>query len=160
MSKVLKNPLFWGAAILGLSIDRFTKDWVMEVFQIGESWHVWPGVFHFTFVVNSGAAFSLFHEQGEWLRWVSLLVSLVLFGMVVWGPRLSFGEQLGFGFIFSGALGNGIDWFASGKVIDFIDVRLIQFPIFNLADVFINIGVICLILSAFWTEGRSRSQKP
>ncbi len=131
----------------------------MAVFDLGESWPLWPGVFHFTFVVNPGAAFSLFRESGEWLRWVSLLVSLALFVVAWLGPRFSRWEQWGFGFIFSGAFGNGIDRFAAGKVVDFLDFRLINFPIFNMADVFINVGVACLLLGAFWPESRSRSTK-
>ena len=69
---------FWFATILGLFFDRLTKDWVLATFSEGESWHLWPGVFHFTFVLNPGAAFSLFQYQGEWLRWMSLGVSVVL----------------------------------------------------------------------------------
>ncbi|CCH64718.1 Lipoprotein signal peptidase [Richelia intracellularis HM01] len=69
--------------------------------------------------------------------------------IAIWGPRLSFWEKLGYGCILGGAMGNGIDRFISGYVIDFLDFRLINFPIFNLADVFINIGIISLLISAF-----------
>ncbi len=155
ITKLLRNPFFWVAALAALFIDRITKDWVMTVFNLGESWPLWRGVFHLTFVVNPGAAFSLFRDSGAWLRWVSLLVSLALFVVAWLGPRFSRWEQFGFGFIFSGAFGNGIDRFASGKVVDFLDFRLINFPIFNMADVFINVGVACLLLGAFWPEPRS-----
>ena len=53
-------------------------------------------------------------------------------------------EQLGYGFILAGALGNGIDRFFFGYVVDFLDFRLINFPIFNLADISINFGIILL----------------
>ncbi|MEB3159968.1 MAG: signal peptidase II, partial [Synechocystis sp.] len=58
-------------------------------------------------------------------------------------------EQLGYGCILAGAFGNGIDRFALGHVVDFFDFRLINFPIFNMADVFINIGIACLLLASF-----------
>ena len=62
-------------------------------------------------MTNKGAAFSLFAGQGGWLRWLSLLVSLGLIALVVFSPNLSKMEQLGYGFILAGALGNGIDRF-------------------------------------------------
>lgn len=53
-------------------------------------------------------------------------------------------EQLGYSFISGGAMGNGIDRFVTGYVVDFLDFRLINFPTFNLADFFINIGIFPL----------------
>lgn len=159
----LQNPFFWLAAFVGLICDRLTKFWVLETFEIQESWPLWPGVFHFTFVENPGAAFSLFSSSGEWLRWLSLLVSL---GLAIWawfgphfGSRMTTWEQWGYGFIFSGAFGNGIDRFAAGKVVDFLDFRLISFPIFNMADVFINMGIICLLMGTFWPVSRHRRSR-
>jgi signal peptidase II len=57
-------------------------------------------------------------------------------------------EQVGYGLILSGALGNGVDRLFAGEVIDFLDFRLIRFPIFNIADVCINIGIICLLIAS------------
>ncbi len=144
----MRNPLFWIAAIAGLLGDRITKYWVMETFELRESWPLWPNIFHFTYVENPGAAFSLFSGQGEWLRWLSLVVSLVLAIWVWVSPRMSRWEQWGYGFIFSGAFGNGIDRFASGRVVDFLDFRWINFPVFNVADVMINVGIVCLLIGA------------
>lgn len=73
-------------------------------------------------------------------------------------------EQLGYGLILAGALGNGIDRFLFGYVVDFLDfqlirfpvfnlvdfsVKLIHFPVFNLADVSINIGIVFLLISSW-----------
>ena len=139
---------FWIAALTGLFFDRLTKDWVLATFRLGESWPLWPGVFHFTFVLNPGAAFSLFRDGGEWLRWLSLVVSVVLAVWALRGPQMTRWEQWGYGFVFSGAFGNGIDRFAAGEVVDFLDFRWINFPVFNVADVCINIGVGCLLIGA------------
>jgi signal peptidase II len=143
----LRNRWFWVAALLGLVADQVTKFIVVQSFELNETLPLWEGVFHFTFVTNKGAAFSLFSERGEWLRWLSLLVSLalILLGLL---SRLSRWEQLGYGCILAGALGNGIDRFFFGEVVDFLDFRLIRFPVFNLADVSINIGIICLLIAA------------
>lgn len=146
----IKNSLFWVVAVVGLILDQVTKVWVASTFELAESVPLWEGVFHLTFVTNKGAAFSLFSEQGEWLRWLSLLVSLGLIALAWFGPRMSRWEQLGYGCILAGALGNGIDRFLNGEVVDFLDFRLIGFPVFNLADVFINIGIICLLIAAFF----------
>jgi signal peptidase II len=100
-------------------------------------------------VTNTGAAFSLFSQGGGWLRWLSLLVSLGLIILAWFGPALNTFEQLGYSFILGGALGNGIDRFARGSVVDFLDFRLINFAVFNLADVFINVGIVCLLIASF-----------
>jgi signal peptidase II len=145
----LKNRFFWVAALVGLLLDQVSKIWVTRTFALDESIPLWKGVFHLTYVTNKGAAFSLFSERGEWLRWLSLVVSLGLAALAWFGPRMSRWEQIGYGCILAGALGNGLDRFLSGKVVDFLDFRLIRFPVFNLADVFINIGIICLLIAAF-----------
>lgn len=139
--------MFWLAALVGLVADQVTKYIVVQNFELNQSLPVWEGVFHFTFVTNKGAAFSLFSEQGEWLRWLSLVVSLALIALGLL-TRLSRWEQIGYGCILAGALGNGIDRFLFGEVVDFLELRLIRFPVFNLADVSINIGIICLLIAA------------
>jgi signal peptidase II len=118
-----------------------------------------PNIFHLTYVRNTGAAFSLF-QGADWLRWLSLVVSIGLIALAWFGPNLSIFEQLGYSFILGGALGNGIDRFANGYVVDFLDFRLIKFPVFNLADVFINIGIICLLIAHFQlTPPASKSRR-
>ncbi|NEQ41199.1 MAG: lipoprotein signal peptidase [Okeania sp. SIO3I5] len=148
-----KNPIFWIVAIISIVLDHLTKFWVVQNFQLEESLALWPGVFHFTYVTNTGAAFSLFSNGGVyWLRWLSLIVSLGLMGWAWFGPRFNRWEQLGYGLILGGALGNGIDRFVSGYVVDFLHFRLIDFPVFNVADVSINIGIICLLIATFFSE--------
>ncbi|MEM7769193.1 MAG: signal peptidase II [Cyanobacteria bacterium P01_E01_bin.6] len=145
----IKNRLFWITAFISVMLDQLTKYWVVQGFKIGDSVPLWEGVFHFTYVTNTGAAFSLFSNSGGWLKWLSLGVSLGLAALALLGPVMNAWEQAGFGFILGGALGNGLDRFASGEVVDFLDFRLINFPIFNMADVFINIGIICILITAF-----------
>ena len=144
-----KNRLFWIAAIIGVTLDQLTKYWVVQNFNITETRPLLTGVFHLTYVTNTGAAFSLLAGKVDWLRWLSLSVSLGLMALAWFGPVLNTFEQMGYGFILGGALGNGIDRFVAGSVVDFLDFRLIQFPVFNLADVFINIGIICLLIASF-----------
>lgn len=160
-----KNPWFWIAAIISLVLDHLTKFWVVQNFELRhpplspDSKPLLSGVFHFTYVVNTGAAFSFFSNGGViWLRWLSLGVSVGLMILAWFGPRINRWEQAGYGLILGGALGNGIDRFVSGHVVDFLDFRLIRFPVFNLADVFINAGIICLLIATFHSPPSPRKQ--
>lgn len=146
----LKNRFFWVAALISLILDQLTKYWVVQNFDLRDTLPLLPGIFHLTYVTNTGAAFSLFHQGVGWLRWLSLIVSLGLMALAWFGPVMSRFEQLGYGFILGGAMGNGIDRFVAGYVVDFLDFRLIQFPVFNFADVFINVGIVCLLIASFW----------
>jgi signal peptidase II len=155
----IKNRFFWLAAIIGLMADQVTKYWTVQAMTLNQTIPLWEGVFHLTYVTNTGAAFSLFTGGSWWLRWLSLIVSVGLMGMALFGPELNRWEQFGWGFVLSGAMGNGIDRFATGEVVDFLDFRLIRFPVFNLADVFINIGIVCLLIALFRTPAQDANGK-
>jgi signal peptidase II len=145
-----KNPFFWLIAAVGSILDRLTKELAVKSFsEVGDTLPLWPNVFHLTYVHNTGAAFSFFSGGVGWLRWLSLLVSLGLIAFAILGPKIPKTEQLGYGFILAGALGNGIDRFLFGYVVDFLDFRLINFPVFNLADVWIDVGIILLLYATY-----------
>ena len=159
-----KNPLFWLVGMIGFVLDQATKITVVFSFnEIGDTIALWENVFHLTYVINPGAAFSLFAESnGSWLRWLSLAVTIGLIVYVWRSSRLPRLEQLGYGFVLAGAAGNGLDRFLFGYVVDFLDFRLIQFPVFNVADICINIGIICLILVnlPFFQRSQRRPGEP
>ena len=141
---------FLSIAILGIIFDQLTKYIVVQNFaEVGDTFPIWQNVFHFTYVINTGAAFSFFRGQVDILRWISLIVSVILIIFVWYSPKITRLEEFGYGFILAGAVGNGIDRFLFGYVVDFLDFRLINFPVFNVADVAINIGVLLLLLAAF-----------
>ncbi|MBU6228272.1 MAG: lipoprotein signal peptidase [Cyanobacteria bacterium REEB459] len=150
----LRNHFFWLAAIVGLSLDQLTKFSIAHSLALTRppaSIALWPGVFHLTYVTNRGAAFSLLSHHGEWLKWLSMSVSLGLIALGLKARLVNRWEQVGYGLILGGALGNGLDRLLAGEVVDFLDFRLIHFPIFNVADVCINIGIVCLLMAAFAT---------
>lgn len=154
---MIKNSSFWIAALICLSLDQVSKHAVMQNLQLFDSIPIWQGVFHLTYITNSGAAFSLFRQSGDWLKWVSLIVSIGLIFLGWLNTKLEAWEKIGYGCILGGALGNGIDRFASGVVIDFLDFRLINFPVFNLADVSINVGLACLVIALIRSNHRHDS---
>ena len=156
---VRRKGSFWLVAIIGIILDQISKYLVVKNFiEVGNTFALWQNVFHLTYVINTGAAFSFFRGQVEVLRWISLIVSLILVIFIWYSPRLSLIEQFGYGFILAGAVGNGIDRFLFGYVVDFLDFRLISFPVFNLADVCINIGVLMLLIASFMPTAKTKSR--
>jgi signal peptidase II len=172
----LKNRLFWIAALIIVILDQLTKN---QVVSAAKSWQLETiiesktgniiyrptlpliqGIFHFTYVKNDGAAWSILSGHIDLLRFLSFAVSLVLIGVACFSPALHFWDQLGYGFILGGAMGNGIDRFILSYVVDFLDFRLINFPVFNVADSFISIGIVCLLISSFQKTPASSKRKP
>lgn len=143
----IENSLYWAVAILGLVLDQASKYLIVQYLKGLRSFPVIEGVFHFTYATNTGAAFSLFSGQIDWLKWVSMIVSLGLVAFGLFSKNLNRWEQVGYGCILAGAAGNGVDRFVAGYVVDFIDIRIIRFAIFNIADVSINVGLVCLAIA-------------
>jgi signal peptidase II len=146
----IRNYYFWLAAIVNIIIDILSKRAIVEMLRVERtSIAIIPNIFHFTYIRNHGAAFSIL-AGNPLLRWLSLIVSLILITIAIFKTFSNIWEQLGFGLILAGAVGNGIDrLFFDGSVVDFIDLRIINFAIFNWADVSINLGIICLLIHTF-----------
>ncbi len=146
---------FWLAAAVALGLDQYTKHLVVAGFAQGESRVAVPHLLYWTYVQNRAGAFGLFGTQ-PWLLVGMAIVVLAVF----W---FAFREQLGgsslvqiaFGGIAGGAIGNVVDRFHYGYVVDFIDLR--WWPVFNAADSCITIGVVLLLLSSLQRDrGSSR----
>lgn len=122
--------------------------------RLGEVQLALPGLLQWRRVENTGAAFSVFHGGVWWLGVVSLLVSL---GLVFWllhrPPRHPL-NAVAYGLMLTGALGNGLDRWFRGAVVDWIELVPIAFPVFNLADVAINGAVALLLLDALLQSRR------
>lgn len=146
----IRNYYFWVVAIVNIIIDILSKRAIVENLRVERtSIPILPNIFHFTYIRNHGAAFSMLEGQ-QWLGWLSLLVSIGLIAIGIFKTLNDRWEQLGYGSILAGAAGNGIDrLFFGGSVVDFIDLRIINFAIFNWADISINAGIICLLISNF-----------
>ena len=135
--------MFYFIAIIWLVLDQASKYYVMNHFALGESLPVIQNVFHFTYIINHGAAFGMLTNQ----RWFFLAVALVL--IIVYGiyrKQVNNGPlilRVGSALLISGAIGNGIDRYILHGVVDFFDFRI--WPIFNIADIGICIGVVCII---------------
>lgn len=132
------------------SLDQLSKALAQQHLTLGSPYPLWPNVFQLTLAHNTGAAFSLFNQHPGWLAGLSgLLILIILTYAWRYGMQRSGAEHLGFAFIVGGALGNLLDRVRLGYVIDFFDAVIIRYPIFNLADSFIFIGVL-LVLWGQW----------
>lgn len=121
-------------------------DLVSKALIYGEDILIWDGVFVIKSVANTGAAFSIFSNQTLFLILVS---SLFLIGFAVFHARFESKTNLyrvAFALTMAGAIGNYIDRIFLGYVRDFFYVELINFPIFNIADACLTIGVGLLAL--------------
>ncbi|MEJ5312758.1 MAG: signal peptidase II [Anaerolinea sp.] len=158
MKRLLRN--YWmlllvsGAVIL---LDQWTKALVRAHLAPGEMWAPWDWLMPYARFVhwyNTGVAFGLFQGKGDWFIFLAIIIAvfIVLYYPRVpdqdWSLRLAMSLQLG------GALGNMIDRLHQGYVTDFISVG--TFPVFNIADSSITIGVIILLLGVYLQERRER----
>ena len=100
------------------------------------------------FVKNNGAAFNIFSGNRIFLSFISIISSIIL-SYFIFVVDNNIYSKYGLSFILGGSIGNGIDRIKNGYVIDFINFKFIDFPIFNIADIVINIGVFILIISYF-----------
>ena len=144
MSKVLQRSTTLSIAAAIVLIDQLSKAALSAVLVDGKTMTAIPGILSLQLVHNSGAAFSLFSRSTELLGYLSLLVSV---GILVWIGRqraIPLWQGLATASLLGGTLGNGLDRWRLGYVVDFLALVPINFPIFNGADIAINLAVLCL----------------
>ena len=144
-------------ALIVVVLDQLSKVWIRGNVAPNGEVALWPGVVHLSNVLNRGAAWSLLSGQ----RWLLVAITLaVIVGMIAASRALLERGALGawsLGLILGGAVGNLIDRIAHGAVTDMIDMDtswnvLRTFPVFNLADSALTLGVILLILHSLRGE--------
>ena len=132
--------------ILAVVLDQWTKVLAVEHLKPISTLPIIKGIFHFTYATNRGAAFSMLADH----PWVFMLISTVaIIGMLAYlfvGKNLSILVRYPLAMVIGGGIGNMIDRVAVGYVVDFIDVRAINFAIFNVADCFVTVGATLLFI--------------
>ena len=106
-------------------------------------------LFKLDFVKNYGAAFNIFSGNRIFLSLISILFSILLIYLIFRKNTLNSLDLYSYSFILGGTIGNGIDRIYKGFVVDFINLNIINFPVFNIADISINIGFIFLLYNIF-----------
>ena len=154
-------PFLWMSIFAAgiVAVDQFTKFVVLENIALYEKVPFLPGFIGFTYVQNTGGAWSLFSGM-MWLFVLVFAVLTVLIFVEYFWKRMPFTkfERWCIAAIYGGGLGNIIDRVRLGYVVDMIETEFITFPVFNVADCFITCGSIALIVSliffnkAFWKD--------
>jgi signal peptidase II len=158
MKTFRKYLLLFGIAGTILTLDQITKFWVRSKLAMGESWTPWTWLSPIARIVNwhnSGAAFGLFQQGGPIFAVLAVIVAIVI---IYYFPKVQESEklvQIALAMQLAGSLGNLIDRLMQGFVTDFISVG--NFPVFNVADSSITIGVGVLLLGV-WVEERKQKK--
>lgn len=137
--------------IISLLLDIGSKFLVSRIFILNESKTIIDNFLNITYVRNTGAAWSIL-DNNTWI--VTVISLLIIIGIIYYVYRNRVSKKIlkiGYGFILGGAIGNFIDRIVYGYVIDFIDIDIFgwNYPIFNLADMFIVVGVILVMIDAW-----------
>lgn len=142
-----KRYYFVILAFVILFLDQITKYLMIENYDL----LINKDYFLFTldFIKNYGAAFNLFSGSRTFLSIISILISFILFYLILRKKYTTNINLFSYSFILGGSLGNGFDRIINGYVIDFIKINYIEFPIFNIADISINIGFILVLITIF-----------
>ena len=126
-----------------LILDQISKFYISSALSLGQSIPVVRDIFHISLVYNTGAAFGLFKNQK--IFFIILTAAVVMYiirDLFFHGSRYSLGRRVALGLILGGAAGNFVDRLRLGYIIDFLDFRV--WPVFNLADSAITVGIIIL----------------
>ena len=143
-----KQIAFLSVAIFAIAVDQTVKFIIDTTVQLNQNILLIKNILSLDKLYNSGAAFSILQNHTYLLILIALLAILSITGYVFnKASKFNLSEAISLGFIVGGATGNLIDRLFHNYVIDFIQFDFINFPVFNFADIFINIGVIILLIS-------------
>ena len=146
---------FLGFSALIALADQLIKWLVQQSMAYGQSVEITP-FFNWVHVWNKGAAFSLFADGGGWQRYFFIAIAIVVSAVLVKLIRDSHKrtEALAYSMVLGGAFGNVIDRVFRGYVVDYLDFhwQSRHWPAFNLADVFIVLGVAMILVTSFTAE--------
>ncbi len=117
------------------------------------------GLFRFRLVHNTGAAWGMFGDSTFALGIMSIVVCVLLLAYLVVGAKhMNMGQIVGLAVVFAGGVGNAIDRFTLGYVVDFIDFTFIDFPVFNVADIGVTCGFVIFIASMLYAWRKDDAQ--
>ena len=146
-------------AALAVALDQISKALAVVYLKPIATLPLWKDVFHLTYRINYGAAWSLFEDQ----RWVFMTVSsLAIVGILIYyfyDKKLTPAIRYPLAMIVGGGIGNMIDRIFVGYVVDFFDARFINFPVFNVADCFVTVGAFTLFFVILYDTVREEIMK-
>ena len=138
--------------LLLIGLDQLVKNYVVQQIPLGEVRSWIPNLVSLTYLQNRGAAFSMLQDQ----QWFFAIITLVVIAGAVWYLHKHMEDSLclvfGLTLIIAGGLGNFIDRMSQGFVVDMFHLDFINFAIFNVADSYLTVGVIVLLIAMLKEE--------
>ena len=155
----MKNKIIFLVSIIVFIVDIISKILVSNFMLEDQSIKIINNFLYFTYAKNTGIAFSFL--EGNMLFIISMtLIIVVLLIKYVYNKKLDVKEKISYGLVLGGAIGNLFDRIVYGYVIDFIDVYIFgyDYPIFNVADSCVVVGIILILLLSFKSEGSEKDE--
>ncbi|MBO4934660.1 MAG: signal peptidase II [Clostridia bacterium] len=148
--------LFFLLSAALVATDQITKALAVAYLKPVTTVPIIRDVLHLTYRENTGAAFSILNG----FRWGFVILAVIVCGIVIYinvsrkiDSKLFYASSI---LVVAGAIGNVIDRIATGAVVDFIDFRLIDFPVFNFADICLTVGVAMLFIYFLFFYGKEK----
>ena len=145
--KIQTKLYFLYLSIFLILVDQLTK--YLMIFKYKSLINKDFILFKLDFVKNYGAAFNILDGNRIFLSTLSIFFAIILIYLILKQNSNNILDLYSYSFILGGTFGNGIDRLLNGFVIDFINLNIINFPVFNIADISINIGFIILLYNIF-----------
>ena len=142
--------LFYLLALAIFLVDQFIKQLVHSTMFFGQSIPVLDGLIRLTYVRNTGAAFSLFLGFSPYLAIIGIAAVLAIIYFHFKIPKKDYYMHIALACVLGGSLGNVFDRIVRSYVVDYVDFRV--WPVFNFADMMINLGMILIIIRLFQEE--------
>jgi len=158
---LIKKISVWGGIIAAsIALDIWTKILAVDNLMGNGSVGFIPGILRFSYVENTGAAFGIMKDK----RWFFIIVSTIaiiamLAVLVIRHKDFSILSGASLAMVIGGGIGNQIDRIAKGYVVDFLEFEFIRFPVFNIADSFITVGAVLMIVFILAEEIRNSRKK-
>ena len=144
MTRLLVAYFLISALLVGL--DQWSKYLTVQNISLGETKEFIPGFLSLTHLRNTGAAWSLLEGKMIFFYVITVIVSVVIIYLLIKNYKKSIWYSVGLSFVLAGAIGNFIDRVRLGYVVDMLQTDFMNFPIFNVADSTLVVGVICIFI--------------
>lgn len=157
MTRLLVVYFLISALLVGL--DQWSKYLTVQNISLGETKEFIPGFLSLTHLRNTGAAWSLLEGKMIFFYVITVIVSVVIIYLLIKNYKKSVWYSVGLSFVLAGAIGNFIDRVRLGYVVDMLQTDFMNFPIFNVADSTLVVGVICIFIYLVLDEKAAKEGK-
>ncbi|MBG7979061.1 signal peptidase II [Enterococcus faecium] len=151
--------IYWIFSALLVGVDQLVKWWITDNLALGETKNLIPGILSLNHIRNTGAAWSMLEGKMWFFTIVTLIAVVVILTLMIKNSEKGNSWfMIGLSLILAGAIGNFIDRIRLGYVVDMFQTDFMSFPIFNVADVTLVCGVICMLIYIILDEKDQRKK--